>query len=286
MRSILQVAVFDEKLWNKIPSVKADGIMLDLEDSVTPNIKVETRHRIVEVLENPGYFGGRKVIVRVNKLNTPWGQEDLAALARIEGDFVICYPKAETPEEVRWVLSLMNPNQVEVGLYLIVERARALIELDRMAGCAGVIGLHFGYENYASDVGARAFNESGDDLYQPAHHYARVKIAVAAAAYGQFASGGTTIPDDRDLGRVEKFVRGWADLGYTSCIAASPAHLECINAILSPSAAEVRAASEVCNVYEISVRLGERASFLNGRVISSSDYRAATWTLTRAGIRK
>ena len=66
-------------------------------------------------------------------------RDDLAALAKAEGDFVICYPKAETEQEVRQVLGLMNPAQAAGGLYVMVETARAMIELDRIASCEGVV---------------------------------------------------------------------------------------------------------------------------------------------------
>jgi len=285
MRSVLEVPILNEKFWSKVPTVKADGIMLDLEDSATPNNKGEVRRRIVDALRNPAYFGGRKVIVRVNNLATPWGRDDLTALAKAEGDFVICYPKAQTEHEVKQVLGLMNSAQVAGGLYVMVETARAMIELDRIASCDGVVGLHFGYVDYAADVGSRPFDPSGESLFAPANYYAQTKIAVAAAAYGLFASGGTLIPNFKDIELVRKFVRRWADLGYTTCIAVSPNHLDCINEIMAPSADEIAAATTVCDTYEAALSRGEPAAFLDGKVITNPDYRIALLTLTRAGIR-
>lgn len=165
----------------------------------------------------------------------------------------------------------------------MIETARAMIELDQIASAADVVGLHFGYVDYAADVGSRAFAESGDELYAPANHYAQTKISVAAAAYGLFASGGSLVPDYRDLGKVRAFVRRWADLGYTACIAVTPAHLDLINELMAPSAAEVQAAKALCAAYEQAVRDGEPAAVLNNTVITMPDYRVAALTLTRAG---
>jgi citrate lyase beta subunit len=285
LRSILEVPILNEKFWSKVPTAKADGIMLDLEDSATPANKVEVRERIIQALRSPEYFGGRTVIVRVNNLSTPWGHDDLAALAKVPGDFLICYPKVQTAAEVRDVVGMMNPAQAAGGLYVMIETARAMIELDTIASCKGVVGLHFGYVDYAADVGSRPFDESGERLYAPANHYAQTKIAVAAAAYGLFASGGTLIPEYKDLDKVAKFVRNWADLGYTTCIAVSPAHLDIINAAMAPSAAEVSAATAVCEAYEAALARGEPAAILGGKVITNPDYRVALLTLTRAGAR-
>jgi citrate lyase beta subunit len=164
----------------------------------------------------------------------------------------------------------------------MIETARAMIELDRIAGAEGVSGLHFGYVDYSADVGSRAFAESGEDLYAPANHYARTKIAVAAAAYGLFCTGGTLIPDYKDMDKVRAFVKGWADLGYTACIAVSPAHLDIINEVMSPSEAEVRRAREVCAAYERALDDGDPAAVLHGKVITMPDYRVASLVLARA----
>src|SRR4029078_13497765 len=96
---------------------------------------------------------------------------------------------------VKYVVGLMTRAQVAGGLYVMVGTARAMIELDRIASCEGVVGLHFGYVDYAADVGSRPFDPSGESLFAPANHYAQTKIAVSAAAYGLFASGGTLITD-------------------------------------------------------------------------------------------
>ena len=171
------------------------------------------------------------------------------------------------------------------SLYVMIETARAMIELERIASVGAVAGLHFGYVDYAADVGSRPFADSGDELFAPANHYAQAKIAVAAAAYGLFASGGSLVPEYRDLGKVRAFVKRWADLGYTTCIAVSPNHLSIINEVMAPSAEEVAAARQLCEVYEAAMAAGEPAAVLGAKVITMPDYRIAALMLARAGIR-
>jgi citrate lyase beta subunit len=284
MRSILEVPILNEKFWSKVPEVAADSIMLDLEDSATPANKAVARARIVKALRSPDYFGGRTIIVRVNNLATPWGRDDLDALAPVEGDFLVCYPKVRTAQEIAEVRSVLRGGGPERGLHVMIETAQAMIELDRIASSEGVAGLHFGYVDYAADVGSRAFAESGEELFAPANRYAQTKIAVAAAAYGLFASGGSLIPDYRDLGKVRTFVKRWADLGYTTCIAVSPKHLELINELMAPSAEEIASAQALCAAFEQATQHGEPAAVLNDKVITLPDYRVATLTLSRADV--
>lgn len=284
MKSILEVPILNEKFWSKVPGAPADGIMIDLEDSATPDNKVLVRDRILEALKDPGYFGGRQIIVRVNNLATPWGHDDLLAMAKAPGDFMICYPKVMSRDETREVRGIIAAAEPSRGLYLMIETARAMMELDRIASCEGVVGLHFGYVDYAADVGSKAFEDAGDDLYAPSNHYARTRIAVAAAAYGLFATGGSLIPEYRDLAKLETFIRSWANLGYTACIGLSPAHLEIINRVMTPGPAEVDAAMLLSSTYEAAVRDGNPAAVLNGKVITNPDYRVAQLVLARAGV--
>ena len=283
MKSILEVPISNEKFWSKVPSAPADAIMMDLEDSATPDNKVVVREKILDALKRPDYFGGRQIIIRVNNLATPWGRDDLQAMATSPGDLIICYPKVASPEETREVRNIIAAADPARGLYLMVETARAMVELDRIASCDGVVGLHFGYVDYAADVGSKPFDDAGDNLYAPSNHYARTKIAVAAAAYGLFATGGSMIPQYRDLQKVARFIRSWADLGYTACIALSPAHLDIINSTMKPSPDEIEAAKLVCTTYEAAVSNGDPAAVLNGKVITNPDYRVAQLVLVRGG---
>jgi citrate lyase beta subunit len=282
MISLIEVPVLNEKYWAKVPDTAADGIMLDLEDSATPANKERVRERVMEVLGDLDYFGGRTIVVRTNNLATPWGRADLEALAGVDADIVISYPKVETAVELDEVLAILDAAGRRHPLHVMIETARAVIELDRIASHDGVVGLHFGYVDYAADVGSRPFGPDGLISDQNSG-YARSKIAIAAAAYGLFVTGGSLVPEFRDLDKVRQAVQAWADLGYTACIAVSPAHLPIINEVMRPSAAEIDRAREVCRVYEETTSRGEPAAVLDGRVITLPDYRVAQLVLQRAG---
>ena len=282
MRSILEVPILNDKFWSKIPEAASDAIMIDLEDSAAPNTKVAAREKTVEWLGRPDYFGGRPVIVRVNNLDTPWALDDLAALSFVETDFLICYPKVKTADELAEVSRLIESAGPKRGLHVMIETARAVMELESIASADGVVGLHYGYVDLAADAGTRPFDDEG--LFEPAHHYPRAKIAMAAAAYGLFATGGSLIPDYKDIEKVRRHVKMWADTGFTACIAVSPAHLDLINELMSPSEHEIETARTVCLAYQDSLAKGEPAAMVSGKVVTMPDYRVAALTLARAGI--
>ena len=281
--SIIEVPFLNEKYWSKVPELATDGIMLDLEDSTTPANKDLGRTRVVEALADMSYFGERTVIVRCNNLASPWGRADLEALGKVSEDFLISYPKVETTVELDEAASIMESAGHVHRLHVMIETARGLIELDRIASHPLVAGLHFGYVDLAADIGSTPFGPDGQlsDLTQT---YARSKIATAAAAYGLFATGGSLIPEYKDLDKVRAHVRTWSDLGYTACIAVSPSHLPIVNEVMRPGEAEVQRARRVCEAYEQSTAQGDPAAVLDGRVITLPDYRVARLLLDRAGV--
>lgn len=280
LKSILEVPLLNEKYWSKVPTTSADAVMLDLEDSAPPDQKATVRDRLVAVLADRDFFGGRTIIVRVNNLATPWGRDDLAAVAGCGGEIIVCYPKVETEAELKTVVGLARAAQTDRGLYAMIETSRAVVEMATLARCDGLVGLHFGYVDYAAEVGCQLFGRDGDALH-PALGYASTKVAVTAAAYGLFATGGSMVPDYKDLQKVETFVQGWADLGYTACIALSPSHLGIVNRVMAPSQVAVEAARALCAAYEAATAQGEPNAILNGKVITTPDYRSASLLLAR-----
>jgi citrate lyase beta subunit len=279
--SIIEVPLLNEKYWAKIPEVAADGIMLDLEDSVTPAAKDAARDRAIEVLAEMSYFGGRQVIVRCNNLESPWGHDDLEALGKVGADILISYPKAESREEIDKVARIMEAAGHPHRLHVMIETARALIELDRIASHPAVVGMHFGYVDLAADIGSRPFDENGE-MSALTQTYARSKIATAAAAYGLFVSGGSLIPEYKNVAKVRAHVKSWADLGYTACIAVSPSHLPIVNELMRPTEAEVERARRIVTAYDEATAQGDPAAVLDGRVITLPDYKVAELTLDRA----
>lgn len=279
--SLIEVPVLNPKYWAKIPEAAADGILLDLEDSATPDNKQAVRDRVVEALGDMSYFGGRQVIVRCNNLASPWGRADLEALGRVAGDFLICYPKIESREELDEAARILRAAGNPHRFHVMIETARALIELDAIASHPAVVGLHFGYVDLAADIGSSPFDDKGE-MSALTQGYARSKIATAAAAYGLFATGGSLIPDYKDTEKVRVHVKSWAVLGYTACIAVSPSHLPIVNELMRPTAAETERARDTVTAYEEAVARGEPAAVLGGKVITLPDYKVAMLTLERS----
>src|SRR5215510_12805607 len=93
-RSVLYMPGSNGRALEKAKTLAADGLIFDLEDAVAPEAKTAARQQVCEAVRAGGY-GRREIIVRVNGLSTPWGREDLAAVASCGVDAVLL-PKVES----------------------------------------------------------------------------------------------------------------------------------------------------------------------------------------------
>src|SRR5688572_30635529 len=75
-RSVLYMPGSNQRALEKARSLPADGLILDLEDSVAPEAKALARAQVAAAVKAGG-FGSREVIVRVNGLDTEWASDDI-----------------------------------------------------------------------------------------------------------------------------------------------------------------------------------------------------------------
>lgn len=116
----------------KAAALPADVIILDLEDAVASESKDEARSRAVEAVRARP-FGSREVVVRINALDTPWGEADLAAAVACAPDAVLA-PKVSSPEDVSRYASAMEAGSAK--LWLMIETCGALFRLNEIAQAA------------------------------------------------------------------------------------------------------------------------------------------------------
>ncbi len=280
LRTFLEVPILNPRYWAKVPQVTVDAIMMDLEDSVPAASKSIARDRVSQALSEPAFFGGRQMVVRVNSLATEWGSDDLAMLGDHDGDVIVCYPKAQSSGEITDVVMQVRRGRLDRGVWAMIETPLGVLNAPAVAQTEGVVGLHFGYTDYAAEMGIPPFDAMGDGLSVACAHAAR-QIAIAAAGNGCFATGGSMIPDFRDDGKVACFLREWVDMGYTGCLALSPSHVPLIEQIFIPSGEEKEAARALCALFEAATASGAANAQVDGRIITLPDYRRALKLLSR-----
>src|ERR1700681_1402209 len=132
-RSLLFMPGSNARALEKARNLPADGIILDLEDSVAPDAKAVARDQIAQTIAAGG-FGKREVLIRVNSLDSPWWIDDLnmAAKARPDG---ILVPKisgvADFISIARCLSDVGAPSSIRV--WAMIETANAVLHAEALA---------------------------------------------------------------------------------------------------------------------------------------------------------
>ena len=87
-RSVLYMPGSNARALEKAKTLPADGVILDLEDSVAPDAKETARAQVADAVKAGG-FGAREVFIRVNGVDTPWHADDLTAAAHAAPDAIL-----------------------------------------------------------------------------------------------------------------------------------------------------------------------------------------------------
>jgi citrate lyase beta subunit len=270
IRSIMETPLLDEHKWQKIPSIPADVIFIDLEDSLPPARKDEGRARAVGVLGDVDFFGGRVVLSRPNALDTPWGRDDIQALAE-GGSTCVALPKIHNVEEVIEAQELFRAAGADPDIFAIIETAQAVLEAGRIAAHDKVVALMFGAGDLTVDSGIPLLGP--DKELNPAILPAKMQAVLAGAAYGRLTSDIAFLPDIRDLVEVRRRYQQSRQLGFTTGVTFYPPHVEIINEIFAPSPDDVEDAAMVIAEYEAALAAGNPAVTLaTGRVLLVHDY--------------
>ena len=97
-RSALYMPGSNARALEKAKTLSADAVILDLEDAVAPDAKAIARTQVCAAVAAGG-FGQRQVVIRINALDTPWGQADLDAAAKTNPDAILL-PKPNTAGDI------------------------------------------------------------------------------------------------------------------------------------------------------------------------------------------
>src|SRR5580658_781922 len=87
-RSLLFMPGSNARALEKARNLPADGIILDLEDSVAPDAKALARDQIAAAIAARG-FGKREILIRVNTLDSPWWMADIAMAGKARPDGIL-----------------------------------------------------------------------------------------------------------------------------------------------------------------------------------------------------
>jgi citrate lyase subunit beta/citryl-CoA lyase len=275
MRSVFYVPGNSATFISKAPSLPADIITLDLEDSVPPAEKAKAREMTKSNLKAVG-SGGSTVYVRLNNWETLMTNDDLEAVV-YPGLAGVCLAKCGHPDDVKrldWKLDELERRRGltvgSVAIQVLCETAKGVINAYPSAiASKRVTSLIFGAVDYTKDMRVKLTAEGDEQLY------ARMHVAVAARAAGCIAIDCPYVAFDDAVG-YEKSVLQGRQMGYEGRMLIHPSQIEPSNRLYMPSADDVEWATGIVKVFEEEgIAKGAAAVNFKGKMVDTPVYENA-----------
>lgn len=278
-RSLLFVPGSSIKMILKAQETEADALVLDLEDAVAPEHKVEARATVSQILREVD-FNDKEVFVRINSLRTVWGLDDARA-AVAGGARGLLIPKIDNVDDVTTIAAVLNArlhkseDRQRPQILCLIETARGVFASRLLAESNDLVtGLMFGASDLARDLGCRLTEEEPELLMARSH----VLLAARAAGIKAYDSPHFGV---HDLEALRRRCLATRQLGYDGKTAIHPTHLAIINQVFSPTAEQIAEAEWVVAAMEGAQSHGRGATTLHGKMIDQVHLAEAKSLLAR-----
>ena len=251
----------NERALEKAKTLPADALILDLEDAVAPDSKVDARKRVCAAVSS-GDYGRREVAIRVNGLDTPWHADDIRAAAEA-GPAAVLVPKVNSPAEVRAIEHSLARAPEHTAIWAMIETPIAMLHAESIAR-----------ESERLTVLVMGTNDLAKELHAE-HVPGRAPLlgALSLALLAARATGKVILDgvynDVRDLAGFEAECLQGKQFGFDGKTLIHPGQIEPCNRIFAPSAVDVAAAREIIDAFEGARRDGRGVVTVNGRMIEN-----------------
>jgi (S)-citramalyl-CoA lyase len=277
----LQKSILSLKSWLFTPAtksdrfaraaeVRADALIIDLEDAVAPSAKKEARATALRYLAGIS-ADHLPCALRINSPDTRFGLDDLQALlsSPADPDYLVL-PKCGSSALIGLVGDLLREAGKTAQIIALIESAAGVGALDEIAGGnAKPAALLFGAADMAADLGAKT-------AWEPLL-WVRSRIVHAAASAG-IAALDSPYFNIGDTEGLRQETEASASLGFHGKCAIHPAQIATINEVLTPSEQQVAEARQILVVNQKGV------GSVDHQMVDEAVARKARLILERAGI--
>lgn len=257
---------------------KPDGVILDLEDSVAPAKKYETRFLVRNTLRAVNFYGAERM-VRINQI--PKGLEDLEYIIPHNVNLILV-PKCEDPEQIEvleeMIGEIKNKYNIEHDIWLmpIIESALGVINATCIAASSPyIVAMAIGLEDYTADLGTQRTKEGTETFF------ARCQLVNAAKAVGIQAID-SVFSDVSDMEALAENVKNSKQLGFDGMGCIHPRQIAVIHENYAPNEKEIDKAKKIVNAFIIAEEQGLGVVSLGSKMIDPPVVKRAERTIDLA----
>jgi citrate lyase subunit beta / citryl-CoA lyase len=264
-RSVLYMPGSNARALEKAKSIPADALILDLEDAVAPEAKETARKQVCDAVKAGGY-GHRELVIRVNALDTPWGQADLEAAAAAVPDAVLLPKPGSGADIERATEALARAGAPEkTRLWAMIETPIAIMNLADIAATSKrpdarlaclVLGLNDLVKETRADLTANR---------RPALYWLSATV-TAARAYGLDVLDGV-YNNFRDADGLRRECVHGRRLGFDGKTLIHPDQVATANEVFAPPPEEVAFARKIIAAFDRPESKGKGVITVEGRMV-------------------
>lgn len=264
-RSVLFMPGSNARAIEKARTLPADGIILDLEDSVAPNAKAAARDQIAREAAKGG-FGKRELIIRVNHLQSDWWQDDFAMAAKARPNGILV-PKILGPDDIGTIARKLDTLGADpkIRVWVMIETPLAVVKISEIAALAldkmtRLEVFVIGPNDVALETRMRML--PGRAAMVPMFS----NIILAARAYGVEILDGPYSDFSNTAGFAQECAQA-RDLGFDGKTLIHPSQIEAANAVFTPSQDELACAKKILAAFALPENSGKGAINLDGQMV-------------------
>lgn len=264
-RSALYMPGSNARALEKARTLDVDCLLLDLEDAVAPDAKDLARQQIVDAVKAGGY-GNREVVIRINGLDTDWGEDDLKAAVEA-GPNAILVPKVNGPADLQRVAHMLSLYGAAptITLWAMMETPEAMLNAGAIGACGRDPEVRLscfvmGTNDLAKET--RAHLVPGRAAMMP-----WLMTCVAAAR-----AGGIDILDGvynafQDAEGFAEECRQGAEMGMDGKTLIHPKQIAACHEAFSPSEDEINWARKINDLFDQPENAGKGAIQVDGKMV-------------------
>jgi citrate lyase subunit beta/citryl-CoA lyase len=264
-RSLLYMPGSNPRALDKARSLPADGLILDMEDSVSPEGKALAREQIGAALEQGGY-AHRELMVRINALATEWGQADIEAICAFgSAPDAVLIPKIDTAADVVQAITAFEaagcPESVD--MWIMAETPLCILNIAEVAAAHPRLkGIIMGTSDLSKDTRVR---HTRDRL----GFITALNLCVyAARANGLDIIDGVQL-DLQDEELLQYSCEQGRDLGFDGKSLIHPNQIATTNATFAPDEAEIAGAKDIIEAFKQAQAEGKGVVVVKGRLVEN-----------------
>ncbi|MCP4182034.1 MAG: CoA ester lyase [Hyphomicrobiales bacterium] len=263
-RSVLFMPASNRRVLVKAHDLDCDGVIFDLEDSVSDKDQAEARKNLLELVGGRD-FGRKETIIRVSSPDSTDYFPDIDVAIACSPDAILV-PKVETADVLHDLSKALDGYGAnDIDIWAMIETPRAIINLREIASAnAGTSGrlncLVVGPNDLARETGVpmvRGRAAMIPWLMDVVAHGRTNGLVLLDGVYNAFGDG---------EGLIEECLQG-VSMGFDGKTLIHPLQIDHANRIFSPSKEQIKRAKLIIDLFQKPENLHKNALQLDGEMV-------------------